>query len=43
MEHRQSGSVLTLLPLGEITAEHIDEIFDTNVKGSISRPRKRCR
>jgi NAD(P)-dependent dehydrogenase (short-subunit alcohol dehydrogenase family) len=23
------------LPLGEITAEHIDEIFDTNVKGSI--------
>ena len=24
-----------LLPLGEITAEHIDEIFDTNVKGSI--------
>ncbi|OXI97309.1 MULTISPECIES: SDR family NAD(P)-dependent oxidoreductase [Burkholderia] len=23
------------LPLGKITAEHIDEIFDTNVKGSI--------
>jgi NAD(P)-dependent dehydrogenase (short-subunit alcohol dehydrogenase family) len=23
------------LPLGEITAEHIDEVFDTNVKGSI--------
>jgi NAD(P)-dependent dehydrogenase (short-subunit alcohol dehydrogenase family) len=23
------------LPLGEITTEHIDEIFDTNVKGSI--------
>ncbi len=23
------------LPLGEITAEHIDETFDTNVKGSI--------
>src|ERR1700685_4208756 len=23
------------LPLGEITAEHIDEILDTNVKGSI--------
>jgi NAD(P)-dependent dehydrogenase (short-subunit alcohol dehydrogenase family) len=23
------------LPLGEITAEHIDEIFDTNVKGPI--------
>lgn len=23
------------LPLGEITGEHIDEIFDTNVKGSI--------
>ena len=22
-------------PLGEITAEHIDEIFDTNVKGTI--------
>jgi NAD(P)-dependent dehydrogenase (short-subunit alcohol dehydrogenase family) len=25
----------TQLPLGEITVEHIDEIFDTNVKGSI--------
>jgi NAD(P)-dependent dehydrogenase (short-subunit alcohol dehydrogenase family) len=25
----------SLLPLGEITAEHIDEIFDTNVKGTI--------
>ena len=25
----------TQLPLGEITAEHLDEIFDTNVKGSI--------
>jgi NAD(P)-dependent dehydrogenase (short-subunit alcohol dehydrogenase family) len=25
----------SLLPLGEITAEHIDEIFDTNVKGLI--------
>jgi len=24
-----------LLPLGEITAEHIDEAFDTNVKGTI--------
>jgi NAD(P)-dependent dehydrogenase (short-subunit alcohol dehydrogenase family) len=24
-----------LLPLGKITAEHIDETFDTNVKGSI--------
>jgi NAD(P)-dependent dehydrogenase (short-subunit alcohol dehydrogenase family) len=24
-----------LLPLGEITAEHIDEIFETNVKGAI--------
>jgi len=24
----------SLLPLGEITAEHIDEIFDTNVKGT---------
>ncbi|HXR89601.1 MAG TPA: SDR family NAD(P)-dependent oxidoreductase, partial [Steroidobacteraceae bacterium] len=23
------------LPLGKITAEHIDEIFDTNVKGSV--------
>ena len=23
------------LPLGEITAEHIDEVFDTNVKGTI--------
>lgn len=23
------------LPLGQLTAEHIDEIFDTNVKGSI--------
>ena len=23
------------LPLGEITAEHVDEVFDTNVKGSI--------
>src|ERR1700721_454667 len=23
------------LPLGEIDAEHLDEIFDTNVKGSI--------
>jgi NAD(P)-dependent dehydrogenase (short-subunit alcohol dehydrogenase family) len=23
------------LPLGKITAEHIDEVFDTNVKGSI--------
>ena len=25
----------SLLPLGEITAEHIDETFDTNVKGTI--------
>src|SRR3546814_10763194 len=25
----------SLLPLGKITAEHIDETFDTNVKGSI--------
>ncbi|HWQ87917.1 SDR family NAD(P)-dependent oxidoreductase, partial [Brevundimonas sp.] len=25
----------SLLPLGEITAGHIDEIFDTNVKGTI--------
>jgi NAD(P)-dependent dehydrogenase (short-subunit alcohol dehydrogenase family) len=25
----------SLLPLAEMTAEHIDEIFDTNVKGSI--------
>jgi NAD(P)-dependent dehydrogenase (short-subunit alcohol dehydrogenase family) len=25
----------SLLPLGEITAEHIDQIFDTNVKGTI--------
>lgn len=25
----------TQLPLGEITGEHIDEIFDTNVKGTI--------
>jgi NAD(P)-dependent dehydrogenase (short-subunit alcohol dehydrogenase family) len=25
----------TLLPLGEITAAHIDETFDTNVKGTI--------
>jgi NAD(P)-dependent dehydrogenase (short-subunit alcohol dehydrogenase family) len=23
------------LPLGEITAEHVDEVFDTNVKGTI--------
>jgi NAD(P)-dependent dehydrogenase (short-subunit alcohol dehydrogenase family) len=25
----------TQLPLGEITAEHVDEVFDTNVKGTI--------
>jgi NAD(P)-dependent dehydrogenase (short-subunit alcohol dehydrogenase family) len=25
----------SLLPLGEITAEHVDEIFDTNVRGTI--------
>jgi NAD(P)-dependent dehydrogenase (short-subunit alcohol dehydrogenase family) len=27
--------VLSQLPLGKITAEHIDETFDTNVKGTI--------
>jgi NAD(P)-dependent dehydrogenase (short-subunit alcohol dehydrogenase family) len=30
-----NAGVGSQLPLGEITAEHIDEIFDTNVKGSI--------
>src|ERR1700692_2354900 len=28
------------LPLGKITAEHIDETFDTNVKGTIFRVQK---
>ena len=28
------------VPLGQMTAEHIDEIFDTNVKGSIFTVRK---
>jgi NAD(P)-dependent dehydrogenase (short-subunit alcohol dehydrogenase family) len=28
------------LPLGKITAEHIDDIFDTNVKGAILTVRK---
>ena len=32
------------LALGKITAEHIDETFDTNVKGvRSSRSRRRCR
>ena len=31
----------TQLPLGEITAEHLDEIFDTNVKGSIFTVQRR--
>ena len=31
------------LPLGKITAEHIDETFDTNVKGTIFTSRRRCR
>jgi NAD(P)-dependent dehydrogenase (short-subunit alcohol dehydrogenase family) len=31
------------LKLGEITAEHIDETFDVNVKGRSSRSRRRCR
>jgi NAD(P)-dependent dehydrogenase (short-subunit alcohol dehydrogenase family) len=30
-----NAGVGSRLPLGEITVEHIDEIFDTNVKGSI--------
>ena len=30
-----NAGVGSQLPLGKITAEHIDEIFDTNVKGSI--------
>ena len=29
--------------LGKITAEHIDEHFDTNVKGTIFTSRRRCR
>jgi len=29
------------LPLGEIDAEHLDEIFDTNVKVRSSRSRRR--
>src|SRR5271165_4356055 len=31
------------LALGKITAEHIDEPFDTNVKVRSSRSRRRCR
>src|ERR1700676_774271 len=31
------------LPLGKITAEHIDETFDTNVRGTIFTSRRRCR
>ncbi len=30
-----NAGVGSQLPLGKITAEHIDEVFDTNVKGSI--------
>src|SRR5476649_1704192 len=30
-----NAGVGSLLPLGNITAEHIDETFDTNVKGTI--------
>lgn len=29
-----------MLPLGEITAEHVEEIFDTNVKGAIFTAQK---
>lgn len=37
-----NAGVGSQLALGKITAEHIDEIFDINVKGTISRCRRRC-
>src|SRR5262249_54986265 len=30
-------------PIGEVTEEHFDKIFDLNVRGTLSRSRRRCR
>src|ERR1700726_3222937 len=38
-----NAGVGSQLRLGEITAKHIDETFDINVKGTIFTARRRCR